>query len=302
MYRIDIETDSTIAVDEAEEQRRRTEFVTAVTGFIQQAAPAVQGGAMSMDVAKALLMFGVRSFRTGRELEEAIDNMEPEQRQPDPMAVEAAQADTGLKKAQAFKAMAEAQKIHGEAQMPQQDAQPAVDPRITMAEQALKEKELFIKDKSLDVEAAKVRNEGMIHMESALAQSPEYIARLDSASQAAQQIGQQLPALAQGLNAEIESKLQRVSGEQMQGFTAVVDAVEQMSQRMAEAVSGALNQQAQMIGGLAQAQQATAQQIAALAEAQQDTAKKITAKRNIKLTFGPDKKPNGAVSEHEMGA
>ena len=276
--------------------------MTATTDFIGQAEPLVQGGTMSMDVPKALLMFGVRSFRNGRELEEAIDNMEPKPQQPDPNAVAAAQAETNLKTAQADKAAAEAEQIRREMQMPQQEAQPAVDPRITMAEQALKEKELFIKDKSLDVEAAKVRNEGMVHMEGALAQSPEYIARLDSASQAAQQIGQQLPALAQGLNAEIESKLQRVSGEQMQGFTAVVDAVEQMGQRMAEAVSGALNQQTQMIGGLAQAQQATAQQIAALAGTHQDLGKKITAKRNIKLTFGPDKKPNGAVSEHEMGA
>ena len=38
---IDIETDSTIQPDEDAEKQRRTEFITAVGGFLQQAAPMI---------------------------------------------------------------------------------------------------------------------------------------------------------------------------------------------------------------------------------------------------------------------
>lgn len=82
-FKIDIETDSTVMGDAQIEQKNRTEFLGAVAAFIQQAGQAVQAGAMSKDAAKALLGFGVRAFRVGSEVEDALDEI-GDQPQQDP--------------------------------------------------------------------------------------------------------------------------------------------------------------------------------------------------------------------------
>jgi len=74
-YRIDIETDSTIAEDAAQEKQGRIEMMQAVTGFIEKAAPMVQAGFLPANVAKELLGFTVRGFKIGRTLEDVLDEM-----------------------------------------------------------------------------------------------------------------------------------------------------------------------------------------------------------------------------------
>lgn len=70
-YKIDIETDSTIKFDEDAEKQSRMEFLSAVGGFIT-AATNVQNPDLAPLLAK-LLMFGVRGFKIGKELEAAFD-------------------------------------------------------------------------------------------------------------------------------------------------------------------------------------------------------------------------------------
>jgi len=72
-YRIDIETDSTIAGDQAQEQKNITELLTGISSFIQNAGPAVAAGYLPLEAAKALLMTSVRKFKMGREVEDALD-------------------------------------------------------------------------------------------------------------------------------------------------------------------------------------------------------------------------------------
>lgn len=88
---IDIETDSTIKVDQDAEKQSRVEFLTAVSGFIKEASQ-VQDPALKPLFAE-MLMFGVRGFKAGREMEgafetamEQIENQSetPEQPQADP--------------------------------------------------------------------------------------------------------------------------------------------------------------------------------------------------------------------------
>ena len=74
-YRIDIETDSTIAEDAVEEKKQRIELVTAVTAFIEKVGPMVQMGLIPANVAKELLGFALRAFKIGRSLEEVLDEM-----------------------------------------------------------------------------------------------------------------------------------------------------------------------------------------------------------------------------------
>ena len=74
-YRIDIETDSTIAEDASQEKQDRIELVSAVTEFLGVVGPMVQAGAVPDNVAKELLGFAVRGFKIGRTLEETLDEM-----------------------------------------------------------------------------------------------------------------------------------------------------------------------------------------------------------------------------------
>lgn len=72
-FRVDIEVDSTIYGDAQQEKGDRTEFIKAVTEYLQQAMQ------MSAQIPEAtpllgkLLQFGVRGFRVGRDLEATID-------------------------------------------------------------------------------------------------------------------------------------------------------------------------------------------------------------------------------------
>lgn len=72
-YRIDIETDSTIFEDAAEQQKARTDIVGAVTQFLQVMGPVVQAEPAMMPLAMEMLSFAVRGFKEGRQLEDAID-------------------------------------------------------------------------------------------------------------------------------------------------------------------------------------------------------------------------------------
>ncbi|MAH48036.1 hypothetical protein CMI37_19595 [Candidatus Pacearchaeota archaeon] len=72
-YRVDIETDSTIAGDQAMDQKSVTELLTGVSTFITNAGPAVAAGYLPLDAAKGMLMSAVRRFKMGREVEDALD-------------------------------------------------------------------------------------------------------------------------------------------------------------------------------------------------------------------------------------
>ena len=104
-FRIDIETDSTIEVDQAQEKADRTEFITAVSTFVQAWAPVLQQTPQLGALAGELLMFAVRGFKAGSQLEGVIEAaMEDLQRAaknpppppPDPAMVKA-QADAAAK-------------------------------------------------------------------------------------------------------------------------------------------------------------------------------------------------------------
>lgn len=87
-FRVDIETDSTVQPDAAQEQKNRIELLTSITSFVQGVAPAVQSGAVPMELAKELLTFGVRAFKVSPQLEDALDTIGAKEQgpegQPDP--------------------------------------------------------------------------------------------------------------------------------------------------------------------------------------------------------------------------
>lgn len=74
-YAIDIETDSTIASEDAAEKEQVIEFITAFANAFSTMGPLVQQGVMPLEAAKAIVLFGARKFKASREVEEALNTI-----------------------------------------------------------------------------------------------------------------------------------------------------------------------------------------------------------------------------------
>jgi hypothetical protein len=74
-YAIDIESDSTMASDDQEEKTQRLEMVSTLTDYLSKLLPLVQTNAMPAEMVKQTLLFVLRSFKYGRQLEESIGKL-----------------------------------------------------------------------------------------------------------------------------------------------------------------------------------------------------------------------------------
>lgn len=101
-FKVDIETDSTIKADQEAERNARMEFLTASGGFLEK-MQLIQDPKLKA-LAGEMLMFGVRAFKSGREMEGRMQlytdelqkqAQQPQQEQPNPeMMAEQARAET----------------------------------------------------------------------------------------------------------------------------------------------------------------------------------------------------------------
>lgn len=127
-FALQIETDSTIQVDEDAAKQRTTEFLAALSGSLSQLAPMVQAQPQTADFAGEVIKFAVSPFRAGRQLEAAIDNfveqMKSVAKQPkeDPAAIKA-KADAEAKQAELQMKQADMQIRQAEMGLKQQQAQ-----------------------------------------------------------------------------------------------------------------------------------------------------------------------------------
>lgn len=96
-FRVDIETDSTIAAAQQEDTQDMATAFQAITGLLEKLWPMVQSGVLPFAAAKELLLATSRKFRMGSQLEDAIDQMQPPQPPQDPKAqADAAKAQIPL--------------------------------------------------------------------------------------------------------------------------------------------------------------------------------------------------------------
>lgn len=149
-YRIDVETDSTIAADLVRRQENYTKFIQASASFLQHAMPAVQAGLIPGDAAAMLYGEFTKVFKLGRKVEDKIAELVPqaaekskqieqEQQQAKQKADEAdqlakaeLQAKVQREQAEAMKTQAEAGKVQSDMQIEGQKAQ--TDNEKAMAE------------------------------------------------------------------------------------------------------------------------------------------------------------------------
>lgn len=142
-YRIDIETDSTIAPDEEKEQANMAKALEAVTAYVQAIGPLAQQGVVDGRAAVQLLKVYLRKFKWGREIEETLEQIErnPPPPKPDP----------------------EMQKAQMEMQLEQRKAQ--LEQQKLMMEMQAKQKELELKLQELMLKLQVEREKGQIDVE-----------------------------------------------------------------------------------------------------------------------------------------
>ena len=158
-FLIDIETDSTIQPDEDAEKQRRTEFITATGGFLRQASEMMAGAPALAPMVSEMLLFGVRGFRVGRQMEDVIEStlknvaqeLQQRQQQPDPK-VQAEQMKAQALQAKTQADMQAAQEKH-QLELQKIQVQAQADMQMMQAEiQALYEK-LGIEREQMQLEA-----------------------------------------------------------------------------------------------------------------------------------------------------
>jgi hypothetical protein len=83
-YKVDIETNSTIDAEAAQDKQDIADLLNAVSQFLNGVAPLVEQGVMPMEVAKTMLLVVSRRFNFGPQLEDALNQMKPPEPKTDP--------------------------------------------------------------------------------------------------------------------------------------------------------------------------------------------------------------------------
>jgi hypothetical protein len=143
-YKVDVETESTVAVDADAEQKNRLDALGALTTFLQSAVPAIQGGLLQPELAKELALFGIRGFKRSRQLEDVIERLGSQDSDPAAMQAQLQQATQQVQQLQ---------------QQLQQGAQ-----LLQEAQQAAEGKQMEIGAKS-QIEMARLQSEDRRHSE-----------------------------------------------------------------------------------------------------------------------------------------
>lgn len=133
-YRIDIETDSTIQSDVSRAQNNAAQFVQGFGQFIQAIGPAVQTGEMPKDVAADLLTAFARSFKLGRQAEDALERMGKAASQPAQQPDNSAELAAAQAEMQAAQQAAQAQQMQMQMDAQTEQARLAADGQKALAD------------------------------------------------------------------------------------------------------------------------------------------------------------------------
>lgn len=148
-FKVDVETDSTIAATLNSDMAGMAEVLKGIGELLQLIGPLVANGSLPVDAAKELVMAVVRRAKMGMAVEDAFDKMKPPAPPPPPEAVQVAQikaqtdkeaiqakAQADIAKTQAEQ-QAQAQSRQAELQMEAQKAQIDADTEVQKNAQLL---------------------------------------------------------------------------------------------------------------------------------------------------------------------
>jgi hypothetical protein len=152
-YRIDIETNSTVEPEAAEDQKAITDLLGAIGQTLNGIGPLVQSGVMPFQAAQSLLMFIARRFRFGSEIEDYIQAMQaPKPPEEDKTKEVEAQKQTAMQEVEHSKKQAEMS-------LKEKSMQAEMDHKT-------REMDLQLREKQLDIEKQKMAMEHQAHEQS----------------------------------------------------------------------------------------------------------------------------------------
>lgn len=174
-FRIDIETNSTIEPEAAEDQKQITDLLTALGQFVQGIGPMVQQGIVPFEMAKNMMLTITKRFRFGSEIEDQIRAMQPPPPQDNGAEKKAADAEAKAKeqalslKEQQAQAQVENTTLRGQLQAEQKARE--LDKRDT---------ELKLREIAIDQREAQLKMEQKAAQESLQTRSQVENVKLDA--------------------------------------------------------------------------------------------------------------------------
>lgn len=211
-FKIDVETDSTIKADQDAEKQARVEFLGAVGGFLNQANQ-VQDPALK-PLLMEMLMFGIRGFKVGRDLESTFEGALDGMREAEEAAAQNPQPDPA--------AQAEQAKIQAESQMQDKEMQ------LKGAELQFKQQDMQIKQQTEmqrnQLEAQKLELEKLkLRLDAKTKMSPE-VAMTDPDVQP------------EGQESPLQQMIMMLAQTMQQGFAQMAQIQTQSNQQVIQAI------------------------------------------------------------------
>lgn len=120
-YKVDIETNSTIDAEAAQDKQDIAELLNALSQFLNGLGPLVQQGVMPFQIAQQMLLVISRRYNFGSQLEDSILAMEAPKPQADPAAEQKAAAEKAKAENEQAKAQMEAAKAQQDMQLAQME-------------------------------------------------------------------------------------------------------------------------------------------------------------------------------------
>jgi len=247
-YRVDVETDSTIAADEVAERQAATELLTGVSGFLSGTMPIVQGVAMQAphavgamaEMVGGLLTMAVRRFRGGEEAEELVERAMQALSQPAPAQ--------GVPQGPSPEEMA----MQAEAQRAQMDAQAKAAEMQSRAQIEAGKAEVQMRVKEMEIAAEAQRHQAELAVRLQIAEMQAAQKAADSERAAAERAETRAPTVALSLGQETERAVGEALAPLAQAAAQVTQAVA-VSSEAAQATTQAAAQMAQATQAIAEA-------------------------------------------------
>lgn len=170
-YRIDIETNSTVEPEAAEDQKNIQEILQVLAQVLQGLGPMIQSKTLPFEAAQVMLLAIVRRWRYGSELEDTIKAMQPPKEEDDGKGAELQQAQQQLAQLQQ-----QMQQMQASDQLKTQQFQ--AEKTLAMKQQELAQRELQLKQQEEALAQQQQVNEAKMAMRDAVHQakaSPEAI-------------------------------------------------------------------------------------------------------------------------------
>lgn len=207
-YRIDIETNSTVEPEAAEDQKAMTEMMTALGQAMNSLAPLVAKGVMPFEVAQSILLAIAKRFRFGSEIEDILKQMKP----PQP------EGDNG--QAEIQKAQAQMQQMQAQMQQKEQAMQQQV--KQIEGEKSLLEKkvELDLREIKLNAQEAELQMREQVATERQTLREDKFkttVSATDKVRSANEKVAKQGEQVAQQADSKVAQGIQ-VLQDTMQEF------------------------------------------------------------------------------------